>query len=75
MISFQNDLKLAMQRIDDLTAVIKECDDVSDYDEDEDSSTESVTSTTELQTDLLNLPYEMDNKPSSIRGSDSESFA
>jgi len=61
-----------MQRIDDLTAVIKECDDVSDYDEDEDSSTESVTSTTELQTDP-NLPFDYDNKIR--RGSDSESFA
>lgn len=69
-----------MQRIDDLTAVIKECDDVSDYDEDEDSSTESVTSTTELTATDLNLPYEMDKGPSSStyhhhRASDSESFA
>lgn len=64
-----------MQRIDDLTAVIKECDDVSDYDEDEDSSTESVTSTTELHTDLLSIPYEVDNKVATIKESDHESFA
>ncbi|CAL8129895.1 unnamed protein product [Orchesella dallaii] len=72
--TLKNDLKLAMQRIDDLTAVIKECDDVSDYDEDEDSSTESVTSTTELMsmTDP-NLPFDFDNKVR--KGSDSESFA
>jgi len=40
----KGDLKLAMQRIEDLTAVIRECDETTDDDDDDDSSTESIGS-------------------------------
>ncbi|CAG7833673.1 unnamed protein product [Allacma fusca] len=64
--TLKNDLKLAMQRIEDLTAAIKECDEVSEDDEDEDSSTESVTSDTEITESLphthISLDFDCKNK-------------
>ena len=44
-----------MTRIEDLTIAIKECDEVSE-DEEEDSSTESVTSDTEITDFPLDSP-------------------
>jgi myosin-18 len=58
--TLKNDLKLAMQRIEDLTAAIKECDEVSEDDEDEDSSTESVTSDTEITESLPHTHISLD---------------